>query len=75
MVFAEGVHRLLTCALLRAVKAMAADLKGGTSFMEDYTDHLHPDAHLVLGFAYAGGVRIDCRGEALPGNHPLSIGR
>ena len=38
-----------TCALVRAMKVMAADLKGGTSFMEDYTYHLHPDGHLVLG--------------------------
>ena len=38
-----------TAALLRAVKAMVGDLKGGTSFMEDYTYHLQPDKHLVLG--------------------------
>ena len=38
-----------TCAVVRAMKAMAADLPGGTSFMEDYTYHLHPDGHLVLG--------------------------
>ena len=38
-----------TCALLRAMKVMAADLPGGTSFMEDYTYDLHPDGHLVLG--------------------------
>jgi L-arabinose isomerase len=38
-----------TCALVRAMKAIASDLSGGTSFMEDYTYHLHPDGHLVLG--------------------------
>lgn len=39
-----------TAALLRAVKAMVADLNGGrTAFMEDYTYHLTPDNHLVLG--------------------------
>jgi L-arabinose isomerase len=38
-----------TAALVRAMKVMAADLDGGTSFMEDYTYHLHPDGHLVLG--------------------------
>ncbi len=38
-----------TCTLLRAMKVIAADLKGGTSFMEDYTYHLHPKGHLVLG--------------------------
>src|SRR5208282_5483670 len=44
---AEGDWK--TCALLRAMKVMAIDLPGGTSFMEDYTYHLHPDGHLVLG--------------------------
>ena len=44
---AEGDWK--TCALLRAMKVMAADLTGGTSFMEDYTYHLHPGNHLVLG--------------------------
>src|ERR1017187_1421878 len=43
---AEGDWK--TCALLRAMKVMADGLKGGTSFMEDYTYHLHPDGHLVL---------------------------
>jgi L-arabinose isomerase len=44
---AEGDWK--TCALVRAMKVMAADLPGGTSFMEDYTYHLHPDGHRVLG--------------------------
>ena len=38
-----------TCALVRAMKVMADELPGGTSFMEDYTYHLHPDGHKVLG--------------------------
>jgi len=38
-----------TAALLRAMKVMAYDMPGGTSFMEDYTYHLSPDGHLVLG--------------------------
>ena len=38
-----------TCALVRAMKVIAADLKGGTSFMEDYTYHLSPKGHQVLG--------------------------
>ncbi len=38
-----------TAALVRAMKVMAADMPGGTSFMEDYTYHLHPDGRLVLG--------------------------
>ena len=38
-----------TAALVRAMKVMAVSLDGGTSFMEDYTYHLHPDGHQVLG--------------------------
>ncbi len=69
---AEGDWK--TCALVRAMKVMAADLLGGTSFMEDYTYHLHPDGHLVLG---AHMLEI-C--ESIAANkpsleiHPLGIG-
>jgi L-arabinose isomerase len=69
---AEGDWK--ACALLRAMKVMATDLPGGTSFMEDYTYHLHPDGHLVLG---AHMLEI-C--ESIAANkpsleiHPLSIG-
>ena len=38
-----------TAALVRAMKVMAAGLPGGTSFMEDYTYHLHPSGMKVLG--------------------------
>ncbi|MBC7647116.1 MAG: L-arabinose isomerase, partial [Pseudopedobacter sp.] len=38
-----------TAALLRALKTMAHGLEGGTSFMEDYTYHLEPRKHQVLG--------------------------
>jgi len=44
---AEGDWK--TAAFVRAVKVMSAGLPGGTSFMEDYTYHLHPDGNLVLG--------------------------
>ncbi len=44
---AEGDWK--TAALLRAMKVMAAGLPGGTSFMEDYTYHLAPEGHQVLG--------------------------
>ena len=37
---AEGDWK--TCALVRAMKVMGDGLKGGTSFMEDYTYHLQP---------------------------------
>ncbi|UBV44905.1 L-arabinose isomerase (plasmid) [Deinococcus taeanensis] len=36
-------------ALVRAMKVMAHGLPGGTSFMEDYTYHLAPGQHQVLG--------------------------
>jgi L-arabinose isomerase len=44
---AEGDWK--TAALLRAMKVMGAGLPGGTSFMEDYTYHLAPRGHQVLG--------------------------
>ena len=44
---AEGDWK--TAALVRAVKVMSAGREGGTSFMEDYTYHFHPERPLVLG--------------------------
>lgn len=44
---AEGDWK--TSALLRAMKVMDSGLKGGTSFMEDYTYHLDPSGMKVLG--------------------------
>jgi len=44
---AEGDWK--TAALVRAMKVMSAGLTGGTSFMEDYTYHLHPSGQKVLG--------------------------
>jgi len=44
---AEGDWK--TAALLRAMKVMSAGLKGGTSFMEDYTYHMNPAGMKVLG--------------------------
>ena len=38
-----------TAALVRAMKVMGHGLAGGTSFMEDYTYHLSPKGHQVLG--------------------------
>ncbi|MBO9618082.1 MAG: L-arabinose isomerase [Niabella sp.] len=38
-----------TAALVRAMKSMATGLKGGNSFMEDYTYHFDPQDPLVLG--------------------------
>ncbi len=36
-------------ALLRIIKTMSAGMKGGSSFMEDYTYHLDPANEAVLG--------------------------
>ena len=44
---AEGDWK--TAALVRAMKVMATGLRGGTSFMEDYTYHLDPAGPMVLG--------------------------
>ena len=44
---AEGDWK--TAALLRIMKVMSSGLKGGTSFMEDYTYHFEPGNDLVLG--------------------------
>ena len=38
-----------TAVMLRTLKAMAAGLPGGTSFMEDYTYHLVPGEEKILG--------------------------
>ncbi|MEU9044822.1 MULTISPECIES: L-arabinose isomerase [unclassified Kitasatospora] len=38
-----------TSVLLRTLKAAAAGLPGGTSFMEDYTYHLEPGQEVILG--------------------------
>lgn len=44
---AEGDWK--TAALVRSMKVMAQGLKGGTSFMEDYTYHFDPAGMKVLG--------------------------
>jgi len=44
---AEGDWK--TAALVRAMKVMTAGLKGGVSFMEDYTYHLRASGDKVLG--------------------------
>jgi L-arabinose isomerase len=69
---AEGDWK--TCALLRAMKVMAADLTVGTSFMEDYTYHLHPDGHLVLGAHMLEICESIAADKPSLEIHPLSIG-
>lgn len=62
---AEGDWK--TAALVRAMKVMASNMKGGTSFMEDYTYHL-PSA------VPAGGVKNgDGPAHQVLGAHMLEI--
>ncbi len=63
-----------TVALVRAMKAIAVDLPGGTSFMEDYTYHLHPDGHLVLGSHMLEVCPSIAAGKPKVEVHPLGIG-
>jgi L-arabinose isomerase len=63
-----------TCALVRAMKVIAVDLKGGTSFMEDYTYHLHPNGHLVLGAHMLEVCESIAEGRPTLEIHPLGIG-
>jgi L-arabinose isomerase len=63
-----------TCALLRAMKVIGADLAGGTSFMEDYTYHLAPGAHLVLGSHMLEVCESIGAGKPSLEIHPLGIG-
>jgi len=63
-----------TSMLLRAVKKAAAGLDGGTSFMEDYTYHLHHGAELVLGAHMLEVCPTIAAGTPSCEIHPLSIG-
>jgi L-arabinose isomerase len=69
---AEGDWK--TCALVRAMKVMAAGLKGGTSFMEDYTYHFSPKRHLVLGAHMLEICPTIAQGRPSLEVHPLGIG-
>lgn len=69
---AEGDWK--TAALLRAVKVMGNGLPGGTSFMEDYTYHLHPDGHQVLGAHMLEICESIAAGKPSLEIHPLGIG-
>ena len=69
---AEGDWK--TAALLRAMKVMASDLGGRTSFMEDYTYHMEPDNHLVLGSHMLEVCPSIAEGKPTCEIHPLGIG-
>ena len=69
---AEGDWK--TSVLVRTVKAMAAGLPGGTSFMEDYTYELTPGREKILGahmLEICPSIAADTPSCEI---HPLSIG-
>ncbi len=63
-----------TAALVRAMKVMGAGLEGGTSFMEDYTYHLAPRGHQVLGAHMLEICPSIAAGRPAAEIHPLGIG-
>ncbi len=63
-----------TSALVRAMKVMGAGLKGGNSFMEDYTYHFDPKNPLVLGSHMLEICESIADGKANCEIHPLGIG-
>lgn len=69
---AEGDWK--TAALLRAMKVMGSGLKGGNSFMEDYTYHFNPDNRLVLGSHMLEICESIADAKPSCEIHPLGIG-
>jgi L-arabinose isomerase len=69
---AEGDWK--TAALVRSMKVMGAGLKGGTSFMEDYTYHLQENNMKVLGAHMLEVCESIAEGKPSAEIHPLSIG-
>jgi L-arabinose isomerase len=69
---AEGDWK--TAGLVRALKIMAQGLPGGTSFMEDYTYHMHPDGMRVLGAHMLEVCPSLASGRPSLEVHPLEIG-
>lgn len=63
-----------TAALVRAMKVMGSGLKGGNSFMEDYTYHFDPANSLVLGAHMLEICESIADGKASCEIHPLGIG-
>ncbi len=69
---AEGDWK--TAALVRAMKVMGSGLKGGNSFMEDYTYHFNPENQMVLGSHMLEICESIADGKASCEIHPLGIG-
>jgi L-arabinose isomerase len=69
---AEGDWK--TASLVRSMKVMSSGLKGGTSFMEDYTYHFDPAQPSVLGAHMLEVCPTVAIGKPVVEVHPLSIG-
>jgi L-arabinose isomerase len=69
---AEGDWK--TAALVRAMKVMGSGLKGGNSFMEDYTYHFDPSNQMVLGSHMLEICESIADGKPSCEIHPLGIG-
>lgn len=69
---AEGDWK--TAALVRAMKVMGSGLKGGNSFMEDYTYHFEPSNSMVLGAHMLEICESIADGKPSCEIHPLGIG-
>jgi len=69
---AEGDWK--TAALVRSMKVMSIGLKGGTSFMEDYTYHFDPKGMRVLGAHMLEVCPTIALAKPSVEIHPLSIG-
>jgi L-arabinose isomerase len=63
-----------TAALVRAMKVMGSGLKGGNSFMEDYTYHFDPNNPMVLGAHMLEICESIADGKPSCEIHPLGIG-
>jgi len=63
-----------TAMLVRAMKVMASGLKGGTSFMEDYTYHFEPGKEAILGAHMLEVCPTVAAGKPRIEVHPLGIG-
>jgi L-arabinose isomerase len=63
-----------TSALVRAMKVMGSGLKGGNSFMEDYTYHFDPSNPMVLGAHMLEICESIADGKPSCEIHPLGIG-
>ncbi len=69
---AEGDWK--TAALVRSMKLMSAGMKGGSSFMEDYTYHFQPGKNYVLGSHMLEICPTIASGKPSCEVHPLGIG-